>query len=606
MKKKISLLLAGVLLAGNISAFALPSDISEHWCADIIEKWVEAEKISGYPDGTFKPDNFITRAEFAKILASILPDIPFPEEMEFEDVNENDWFYKSVEKLFTLGVIAKDTNFNPSRQITRQEAITMAGRAFYYTSENAEGLTFVDSDKIADYAKEFVAGLFEAGMISGYEDNTIRPENNITRAESVKILDGFGMVYEANSLEGIMEKIYAGAYKEMKPSVAYTRIDDESANYFLGLSNLNGISEALGAEPMMSSSAHSVCLVRANEGVDIEKLKKDIYENVDPRKWICVGVEREEIIVNNIENLIILIMDSQDPKAIEESFLALGSKLLPKISADENGIILHEGYYMESLGELNEESTRKFAENIENLSASLSESANIYFSMVPGKQYFINDRLFVPFDYAKMNSILNEKIKSAEIIDISSELTLEDFIKSDIHWRQEKLQNVLNALGEKMNFSSDLSLYNQNEIKGFKGYFAEKTENVPEESIMYLTNDVTESASVDHFTVKDFSGIYNESMLSGKDPYTFFLSGAAPIIKLSNNIPENDKELVIFGDSYSLCFAPLLLEHYRNITVIDLRLMSAKLLDEYVDFENKDVLMLYSDAIINKSVMLKF
>lgn len=607
MKKKISLILAGVLLAGNISAYAAtPGDIADHWCGNIIEKWLEAEKVSGYPDGTFKPDNFITRAEFAKILSSILPDMPYPDEIEYEDVNEGDWFYESVRKLATLSVIAKDTHFNPAREITRQEAITMAGRAFYYSSENADALSFTDSDKIADYAKEFVAGLFEAGMISGYEDNTIRPENSITRAESIKILDGFGLVYEADSLEGIMDKIYMGAYKEEKPSVAYTRIDSESVNYFLGLDSMDGILEALGAEPMMSSSAHSVCLVRAAEGADIERLKADIKENVDPRKWICVGVEREDIIVNNIENLIILIMDSANPKAIEESFLSLENELLPKISADENGIILHNGYYMDSLGALDEGSAVKFAQNIENLAAALPESASTYFAAVPGKQYYINDRLENPFNYEKMNSILTENIKSAEIINLYNALTLEDYCKSDIHWKQEKLSGVLNALGEKIGFSSDLSLYKQNEIADFKGYFAQKVEGVEGESIAYLTSDVTDGASVDHFTVKDFGGIYNEAMLSGKDPYTFFLSGAAPLITITNNTAEAEKELVIFGDSYTLSIAPLMLEHYKSITIVDLRLMSAKLLDEYVDFENKDVLMLYSDAVINESLMLKF
>ncbi len=606
MKKKLSILLACLMLASSATAFAAPSDINGHWCGEIIEKWVGAEKISGYPDGTFKPDNFITRAEFAKILASIVPPMPYLDEIDFKDVKEGDWYYESVAALVTLGAVSKAEYFNPSKQITRQEAMTMAGRAFYYSSPESDILNFADNDQIADYAKEYIAALCEAGLVSGYEDNTIRPLNNITRAESIKILDGFGVVYDAASLEGIMEKIYAGAYDE-KPPVMYTRIDSENVKYFLGLSSLDGIEEALGSEPMMSAQAHSVCLVRAAEGTDIEKLKSDIKENVDPRKWICVGVEREDIIVTNVENLILLVIDGQNPKAIEESFLKMADSLLPKISADDKGIILYNGYYMDSMKDLNSASVEKVSKNLNSFAeTNLAQSGKVYFASVPGKSYFINGRLEKPFDYLAMNNIVKQNLTKAEIIDLTSSLTLEDYLKSDLHWRQEALQNVLNTLGAKMGFSIDLSTFVKNTVPSFKGYYAQKTEGVLPEEMCYLTNSVTDTATVEHFTEKDFSGIYNTSKLESKDPYTLFLSGAAPVIKLINNEMAEGKELVIMGDSYSLSLAPLLLSEYKTVTIVDLRLIAGKIVNEYVDLSGKDVLMLYSDAVLNNSNMLKF
>ena len=91
---------------------------------------------------------------------------------------------------------------------------------------------------------------------------------------------------------------------------------------FLGLESLKG-AEGLASEAMIGSIAHSVCLLRAPEGTDIEALKAEIKEKVDPRKWVCVGVEREEVIVDNIGNLIIMIIDSNVPEEFQKSFLEL-------------------------------------------------------------------------------------------------------------------------------------------------------------------------------------------------------------------------------------------------------------------------------------------
>ena len=70
----------------------------------------------------------------------------------------------------------------------------------------------------------------------------------------------------------------------------------------------------------MSSIAHSVVVVRVNKGVDIVKTKEEIKEKVNPRKWICVEVEKENVIVDSIGDVIILIMDNNNALALDESF----------------------------------------------------------------------------------------------------------------------------------------------------------------------------------------------------------------------------------------------------------------------------------------------
>lgn len=122
------------------------------------------------------------------------------------------------------------------------------------------------------------------------------------------------------TLEEIMGQIYAGLEFEM-PKTMNTEVSNENMAYFLGTTEVD-YAEGLASEAMISSIAHSVVLVKVNDGADIEDIKSKIKDNVDGRKWICVGVEEDEIIVDNVGNLVILIMDKQS-EAIHQSFLSL-------------------------------------------------------------------------------------------------------------------------------------------------------------------------------------------------------------------------------------------------------------------------------------------
>lgn len=106
----------------------------------------------------------------------------------------------------------------------------------------------------------------------------------------------------------IVEKVYAGLENDL-PMLATTEINDENLSYYLGVESLD-YKEAVASEPMMGSIAHSIVVVRMNEGADIEKAKQEIKDNVDPRKWICV--EAESVFVESKGDVIILIMSSNE------------------------------------------------------------------------------------------------------------------------------------------------------------------------------------------------------------------------------------------------------------------------------------------------------
>lgn len=121
-------------------------------------------------------------------------------------------------------------------------------------------------------------------------------------------------------LKSIIEKIYT--ISEVKlPKTGYTEVTSSNSKYFLGTDKVE-FTEAVASEPLIGSYAHSLVLLRAKNGADIDKIKADIKNNVDPRKWICVGVEPDNVVVDNIDNLIILIMN-KDSEKLHKAFLSL-------------------------------------------------------------------------------------------------------------------------------------------------------------------------------------------------------------------------------------------------------------------------------------------
>ena len=84
------------------------------------------------------------------------------------------------------------------------------------------------------------------------------------------------------------------------------------------------------------------------------------------------------------------------------------------------------------------------------------------------------------------------------------------------------------------------------------------------------------------------------------DSYDVFVGGATPFVKITNPNSNTDKELILFRDSFGSSIAPLLVENYKSITLVDMRYMNMSLLKEKVEFKNKDILILYSTLIIFK------
>lgn len=123
------------------------------------------------------------------------------------------------------------------------------------------------------------------------------------------------------NLSDIMNKVYAGVDEEM-PALQQTEITDENIEYYLGTSDID-YKEGLASEPFINAIAHSVVLIRMNEGADIEATKEKIKSSVNPRKWGCVEVDSKDVIVDSKGDMIILIMVNDYSKDFQNSFQAL-------------------------------------------------------------------------------------------------------------------------------------------------------------------------------------------------------------------------------------------------------------------------------------------
>lgn len=278
------------------------------------------------------------------------------------------------------------------------------------------------------------------------------------------------------------------------------------------------------------------------------------------------------------------------------------------IEPDENGMYKIGKHYFESLYPLNEESIENAANKINMIYEKyLTDSNKVFYAIVPDKSYYVRNRVYKTLDYDKMIEILNDKINSnITYIPIKDTLELNDYLKTDYHWRQEKIIDTANRIGEYLGYKIFETDFRKNTYDSFRGYYTKFVDNDNvKEKISYLVNKYTENAIIENSRNIQFNTVYDEIKLNSEIQYDLFLSGVAPLINIINPLAQNDKELIIFRDSFASCFTPLIISEYKKITLVDIRYISSLYLDRDVDFNDKDILFLYNSGVINDSSVLR-
>ena len=235
--------------------------------------------------------------------------------------------------------------------------------------------------------------------------------------------------------------------------------------------------------------------------------------------------------------------------------------------------------------------------------------AKVYYSVVPDKNYFMaEENGYLAMDYEKMIAQLNQGIDYMTYINIMDCLEIGDYYKTDSHWSQDKILDVVDRLASAMGVRDKLSFeFTEKQLSPFYGvYHGQSALALTPDTITYLTNDVIEAASVFNFETQKTTAVYDLERFSGTDPYDVFLSGASAYLVIENPNATEERELVIFRDSFGSSLTPLLIEGYSKITVLDTRYIMSQMLGNVVDFSTvDDVLFIYSTAIINNSTALR-
>ncbi len=143
--------------------------------------------VTGYEDGTFRPDRNITRAEIAQLLSGII----FNEgtnDFELTDIS-GQWYTEAVEKIVKLGIMQGQGNgvFGPDKNMTRQDFAIAIVNMLDTSAAGNEDVSFTDIEN--SYGKSSIEYLASIGVINGYEDGTFRPNGEITRAEAVAMIN---------------------------------------------------------------------------------------------------------------------------------------------------------------------------------------------------------------------------------------------------------------------------------------------------------------------------------------------------------------------------------------------------------------------------------
>lgn len=165
------------------------TDMNGHWAQSYVNKLSEMNIVSGYPDGTFRPENNVTRAEFVKLVASAFS-MPQTGELIFGDVTAGNWFAPYVAGAASLGVVnGANGMFFPDDYITRQDAALILYRAISLKHTLDDGnIFFTDEREIDVYASVAVRSLAKQNIIAGMPDGSFMPKAHTTRSQAAALI----------------------------------------------------------------------------------------------------------------------------------------------------------------------------------------------------------------------------------------------------------------------------------------------------------------------------------------------------------------------------------------------------------------------------------
>lgn len=254
---------------------------------------------------------------------------------------------------------------------------------------------------------------------------------------------------------------------------------------------------------------------------------------------------------------------------------------------------------------------QKFAEDY------CGDSARVFLALIPSKNGYLNaeNGHLNEAEFAILQSVYDKWKYGENFIDLSVCLTLEDYYRTDPHWRQERLGAVLRELGAALEFETDTVLDGDRVLSEnwteevltteYIGVYGDEVDGVPAEEMTVLRHPDMDGYIVRNGETGEKMPLYDTEKLTERDPYELFVGGPLSLVTIENPNAGNDRHLVVVRDSFASALLPLLAQSYGKVTAVDIRYMMPAMVGNFVDFTDADVLFLYSSTVLNNSITLK-
>ncbi len=184
-------LLFGLIISTSFASAATYNDMDKaNWAKDSIQAMSEYGFVGGYEDGSFMPQKEITRAEFISILNK-MNNFTAEADINFADVKETSWAFKEIKKAVAAGYVAgfNDNTFKPNELVTREQVAVILSNLYKLENKSPEDIKINDINEISPWAREAVIKVVSNGIMNGYSDGSFGAKKSIIRAEGVVALN---------------------------------------------------------------------------------------------------------------------------------------------------------------------------------------------------------------------------------------------------------------------------------------------------------------------------------------------------------------------------------------------------------------------------------
>ncbi|MFC2034783.1 DHHW family protein [Chloroflexota bacterium] len=298
----------------------------------------------------------------------------------------------------------------------------------------------------------------------------------------------------------------------------------------------------------------------------------------------------------------------QDQAVLREDFRTIKSFIERKIllKKENNEVYVVDNNLYDKFYGINQRYIERAATLINNI-VSLINSDKIYLSIIPSKAQMLDRSKYLLSDQNIITDYLKQYINAeyVSLMGLARKGNESLYYITDHHWTTEGAIQAYKLLIASMGYEPITEYTFELATDSYVGSnYGKAISQAIEKDHIYLThNKYLDNMTVRRYetlnNIEDFDSIYFRDEINSLDPYDVFVGGLGPITIIENDRAQSDEELIMFKDSYSHSLAPFLAQHFKKVTLFDLRYVRKELILETFDLSEKTVLFIYNTTILN-------